>query len=64
MVQGGQAVLAQEKSDSVVGAPGWAPDRPASFCGKMMGTPAGILFPPMLFAHNGLASGPQDRFSA
>jgi hypothetical protein len=49
---------------SDVGAPGRAPDRPASFCGKMMGTPAGILFPPMLFAHNGLASGPQARFSA
>jgi hypothetical protein len=67
MVQGGQAVLAQEQSDAFVGAPGRAPDQPASFCGKMMGTPAGILFPPMLFAHNpakGGTSGPQARFSA
>jgi len=33
----------------------------------MMGTPAGIFFPPMLFAHNpakGGTSGPQARFSA
>jgi hypothetical protein len=29
-----------------------------------MGAPAGILFPPMLFAPNGLASRPQARFSA
>ena len=55
--------FAQEQGDSVVGAPGRAPGRPASFCGKTIGPPAGILFPPMLFAHNGLASGPQARFS-
>jgi hypothetical protein len=64
MVQGGQAVLAQEQGDSVVGAPGQAPNRPASFCGKTIGPLVGILFPPMLFAHDGLASGPQARFSA
>jgi len=51
------------EGDSVVGAPGRAADRPAWFCGKTIGAPAGILFPPMLFAHNGLASGPQARFS-
>jgi hypothetical protein len=43
--------------------PGRAPERPASFCGKTIGAPDGILFPPMLFAHNVLASGPQARFS-
>jgi len=57
MVKGGQAVLGQEQSDAFVGAPGRAPDRPASFCGKMMGPPAGILFPPMLFAHNPAKAG-------
>jgi hypothetical protein len=60
----GKPFFPQEQSDSVVGAPGRAPDRPASFCGKTIGPPAGILFPPMLFAHNGLASEPQAWFSA
>jgi len=60
----GKPFCAHEQGDSVVGAPGRAPDRPASFCGKTIGPPAGSLFPPMLFAHNGLASGPQARFSA
>jgi hypothetical protein len=59
----GKPFFAQEQGDSVVGAPGRAPDRPASFYGKTMGPPAGILFPPMLFAHNGLASRPQANFS-
>jgi hypothetical protein len=42
------------------------PDRPASVCGRTIGPPAGILFPPMLFAHNpakGGTPGPQARFS-
>jgi hypothetical protein len=30
----GKPFFAQEQDDSVVGAPGRAPDRPASFCGK------------------------------
>jgi hypothetical protein len=60
----GKPFFAQEQGNSVVGAPGRAPDRPASLCGKTIGPPAGILFPPMLFAHNGLASGPQAWFSA
>jgi hypothetical protein len=30
----------------------------------MIGSPAGILFPPMLFPRNALASGPQACFSA
>jgi hypothetical protein len=59
----GKPFFAQEQDNSVVGAPGRAPDWPASFCGKPIGPPAGILFPPMLFAHNGLAPGPQARFS-
>jgi len=60
----GKLFFAHEQVDSVVGAPGRAPDRPASFCGETIGPPAGILFPPMLFAPNSLASGPQARFSA
>jgi hypothetical protein len=59
----GKPFFAQKQGDSVVGATGRAPDRPASFYGKTMGPPAGILFPPMLFAHNGLASRPQANFS-
>jgi hypothetical protein len=59
----GKPFFAQEQGDSVVGALGRAPARPASFCGKTIGPPAGILFPPMLFAHNGFSSGPQARFS-
>jgi hypothetical protein len=30
----------------------------------MVGSPGGILFPPMLFARNTLASGPQTCFRA
>jgi len=60
----GKPFFAHEQVDFVVGAPGRAPDGPASFCGETIGPPAGILFPPMLFAPNGLASGPQARFSA
>jgi hypothetical protein len=71
----GKPFFAQEQGDSVVGAPGLrraqpsrrVPDRPASFCGKPIGPPAGILFPPMLFAQNpakGGTPGPQARFSA
>jgi hypothetical protein len=35
------------------------PDGPASVCGSTGGSPDRILFPPMLFARNALASGPQ-----
>jgi len=38
------------------------PDRPASFGGKTIGSPAEILFPPMLFPRNALAFGPQACF--
>ena len=64
MDRAGKPFFAHEQVDFVVGAPGRAPDGPASFCGETIGPPAGILFPPMLFAPNGLASGPQARFSA
>ena len=67
MDRAGKLFFAHEQVDSVVGAPGRAPDRPASFCGETIGPPAGILFPPMLFAPNpakGGTSGPQARFSA
>jgi len=60
----GKPFFAHEQVDFVVGAPGRAPDGPAWFCGETIGPPAGILFPPMLFAPNALASGPQARFSA
>jgi hypothetical protein len=60
----GKLFFAREQVDTFVGAPGRAPDPPASSCGETIGPPAGILFPPMLFAPNGLASGPQARFSA
>ena len=60
---GGQAVLAYKQDDSVVGAPGRAPERPASFCGKTIGATAGILFPPMLFTQKLLTPGPQLKLS-
>jgi hypothetical protein len=60
----GKLFFPREQDYSLVGAPGRAPDPPASFCGKTIGPAPGILFPPMLFAHNGLASGPKARFSA
>jgi len=61
---GGQAVLSPKTG--LIPCRGARPGArlPASFCGKAIGPPAGILFPPMLFAHNGLASGPQTPFSA
>jgi len=38
------------------------PDGPAPFCGSTGGSPYRILFPPMLFARNPLAPGPQACF--
>ena len=40
------------------------PDGPASPCGSTGGSPERILFPPMLFPRNALASGPQACFFA
>jgi len=58
----GKPFFPENSGYSVVGAPGRAPDRPASFCGNTIGSLDGILFPPMLFPRNGLASGPQSGF--
>jgi hypothetical protein len=61
--RGGQAVLFREQRYCLVGAArearDWAPDGPASLCGGTDGSPGGVLFPPMLFARNALASRPQ-----
>jgi len=58
---GGQA---KEHTHCLVGALCWAPDGPAAPCGSKKVTPRKILFPPMLFARNALASGPQAGFFA
>ena len=43
--------------------PNWVtPGGPAPFCGGPGRSPSGFLFPPMLFARNALAPGPQTCF--
>jgi len=56
---GGHPFFPQDLADSEVGAPGRAPDGPAPLCGSIAGSPGGILIPPIFFARNALASGPQ-----
>ena len=64
----GKPFFSQGHGNSVVGtsreAHDRAPDRPASPCGSTGGSPERILFPPMLFPRNALASGPQVCFFA
>jgi hypothetical protein len=59
---GGQAVLSPRTG--VIRCRGSRPcaDTPAFLCGNTIGPPAGILFQPMLFPRNALASGPQGCF--
>jgi len=47
--------------DALLGMAGPSPDEPAPFCGGKERAPDEILFPPMLFAGNTLAFGPQAK---